>query len=107
MTGSLAESATILITWAAYSIQPYCTIVQNQIIAAKGYGASARVSVNFRKFSPWMARARRLRAGLTALPPMRDFASLILGKYCTFVCGTLFRGIKLTELYYPPKLSST
>jgi hypothetical protein len=24
------------------------------------------------------------------LPPMRDFATRILGKYCTFVCGTLF-----------------
>jgi len=31
-----------------------------------------------------------------------DFASLILGKYCTFVCGSLLRGIKLIELY-PPK----
>ena len=30
-----------------------------------------------------------------ALPPMRDFAFLILDKYCTFVCGSLFRGIKL------------
>ena len=26
---------------------------------------------------------------------MRDFGSLILGKYCTFVCGTLFGRIKL------------
>jgi hypothetical protein len=48
-----------------------------------------------------MARARRVRAGLTALPPMRDFRSLILGKYYTFVCGTLFREIKLIELYLP------
>jgi hypothetical protein len=37
------------------------------------------------------------------LPPIRDFASLILGKYCTFVCGTLFGGIdlKLNEPYLP------
>ena len=27
-----------------------------------------------------------------------DFGSLILGKYCTFVCGILFRGIKRTCL---------
>jgi hypothetical protein len=26
-----------------------------------------------------------------------DFGSLILGKYCTFVCGTQFRGIKLIK----------
>ena len=32
----------------------------------------------------------------------RDFASLYLGKYCTFVCATLFRTIKQIELY-PPK----
>ena len=77
--------------------------MQNQIIASKGYDARARDSINFRKFSPCIARARRERAGLTALPPMRDFASLIviLGKYCTFVCGTLFGGIKLNELYPP------
>jgi hypothetical protein len=45
---------------------------------------------------------KRYKVPTTALPPMRDFGSLILGKYCTFVCGTLFRGIKLIELY-PPK----
>ena len=28
---------------------------------------------------------------------MRDFGSLILGKFCTFVCGTLFGRIKLIE----------
>ena len=33
------------------------------------------------------------------LPPMRDFGSPILGKFCTFVCGTLFGRIKLNELY--------
>ena len=54
---------------------------KNQIITSKGYGTSARVSVNFRKFSPCMARARIVRAGLTALPPMRDFGSLILAEY--------------------------
>ena len=29
---------------------------------------------------------------------MRDFGSLILGKYYTFVCGTLFKRIKPIEL---------
>ena len=32
-------------------------------------GAAARVSVNFRKFSPCIARAGRARAGLTVYPP--------------------------------------
>jgi hypothetical protein len=78
----------------------YCTIVREQIIASKGYGERVRDSVNFRKFSPCIARARRARAGLTVYSPMRDFASLIviLGNYCTFVCGSLFRGIRLVEL---------
>ena len=31
----------------------------------------ARLSVNFRKFSPCIARARRARAGLTVYPPSR------------------------------------
>jgi hypothetical protein len=29
---------------------------------------------------------KRYKVPTKALPPMRDFASLILGKYCTFVC---------------------
>jgi hypothetical protein len=32
--------------------------------------------------------------------PMRDFASLILGKNCTFVCGSLLRGIKLISIAF-------
>ena len=32
--------------------------------------------------------------------------SLYLGKYCTFVCGTLFLWMKLID-HYPPKQSST
>ena len=75
--------------------QPYCIIVREQIIASKGYGERARDFVNFRKFSPCIARARRACVGLTVYPPMRDFGSLILGKYRTFVCGSLFREIKL------------
>jgi hypothetical protein len=44
---------------------------------------------------------KRYKVPTTALPPMRDLGSLILGKYCTFVCGSLFRVIKLIELYSP------
>ena len=33
---------------------------------------------------------------------MRDFGSLILGKYCTFVCGILFKWIKLIK-FWPKK----
>ena len=67
---------------------------------------------------------KRYKVPTTALPPMRVVGSLIqlyfiisahlfaygiaavLGKYCTFVCGTLFGRIKLIKLY-PPKQSST
>ena len=31
------------------------------------------------------------------LRPMRDFASLILGKYCTFVCGIKLKSATLAE----------
>jgi hypothetical protein len=31
---------------------------------------------------------------------MRDFGSLILGKYCIFVCGSLFGGIKLIAVFF-------
>ena len=30
-----------------------------------------------------------------------DFASLYIGRYRTFVCGSLFPGIRLIELYFP------
>ena len=68
----------------------YCIFGRGKINAWLARGAFARDSVNFRKFSPCIARAWRARAGLTVYPPMRDFGSLILGKYCIFVCGTLF-----------------
>jgi hypothetical protein len=42
---------------------------------------------------------KRYKVSTKALPPMRDFASLLLGNYCTFVCGTLFARIKLMMLY--------
>jgi hypothetical protein len=39
-------------------------------------GARARVSVNFRKFSPCIARTGRTRAGLTVYPPSRTLELL-------------------------------
>jgi hypothetical protein len=42
-------------------MQIYCVIVKNHSIESKGDGASARVSVNFREFSPCMARAALTR----------------------------------------------
>jgi hypothetical protein len=39
-------------------------------------GTRARVSVNFRNFSPCIARARRARAGLTVYPPSRTLEPL-------------------------------
>jgi hypothetical protein len=47
-------------------------------------GGRARDSVNFRKFSPCIARARRARAGLTVNPPSRTLEPLAFDKYCHF-----------------------
>ena len=47
-----------------------------EITAWRARGARARVSVNFRKFSPCIARARRARAGLTVYPPSRTLEPL-------------------------------
>jgi hypothetical protein len=41
----------------------YCIFGRGKINAWLARGAAARVSVNFRKFSPCIARARRARAG--------------------------------------------
>ena len=49
----------------------YCICGFDKISAWRARGARARVSVNFRKFSPCMARAWRARAGLTVYPPSR------------------------------------
>ena len=50
----------------------YFWLRQNQCIArARGARARARVSVNFHKFSPCMAPARRAHVGLTVYPPSR------------------------------------
>ena len=51
----------------------YCILGNEKINAWRPHGNRARVSVNFRKFSPCIARARRARAGLTVYPPSRTF----------------------------------
>ena len=48
------------------------------------HGARARVFVNFRKFSQWMARAWRARVGLTVYPPSRTLEVLAFDEYCRF-----------------------
>ena len=45
-------------------------------------GLCARVSVNFRKFSPCMALTRRARAGLTVYPPSRTLEVSAFDEYC-------------------------
>ena len=52
----------------------YCIFGYGKINAWRARGARARVSVNFRIFSPCMARARRVRAGLPVYPPSRTQA---------------------------------
>jgi hypothetical protein len=54
----------------------YCTYDRHEITAWLARGAFAWVSVNFRKFSPCIARARRARAGLTVYPPSRTLELL-------------------------------
>ena len=48
----------------------------------------ARVSVNFCKFSPCIARAAR--AGLTFYPPSRTFELLAFDEYCRFDTSAFF-----------------
>ena len=59
-------------------VQLYCIFGRGKINAWLARGAVARVSVNFRKFSPCIARARRARAGLTVYPPSRTLEPLRL-----------------------------
>ena len=42
---------------------------------------------------------KRYKVPTKALPPMRDLGSLYFLNRHTFVCGSLFPGIKLNELY--------
>ena len=62
----------------------YCKLGSEKINTWRARGAAARVSVNFRKFSPCIARARRARAGLTVYPPSRTLEPLAFDEYCRF-----------------------
>ena len=79
----------------------YCILGYEKISAWRARGARARVSVNFRKFSPCMARARRARAGLTVYPPSRTLELLAVDEYCRFDTSAFFRHIKRGSLYMP------
>ena len=68
----------------------YCTYDRQEITAWLARGAAARVSVNFRKFSPCIARARRARAGLTVYPPSRTLEPLAFDEYCRFDTSAFF-----------------
>jgi hypothetical protein len=63
--------------------------------------ARARVSVNFRKFSPCMACARRPRVGLTVYPPSRTLQLLAFDEKSTFDFFALFGQINQGLLYLP------
>jgi hypothetical protein len=56
--------------------RPYCVLGHEEISAQRARGGRARVFVNFRKFCPCIARARRAHAGLTVYPPSRTFELL-------------------------------
>ena len=61
--------------------------------------ARARVSVNFRKFSPCMARAARAHAGLTVYLSSRTLELLAFDAYCRFDTSAFFQGMKRASLY--------
>jgi hypothetical protein len=79
----------------------YCIFGHGKINAWLARGAIARVSVNFRKFPPCIARVRRVRAGLTVHPPSRTLELLAFYEYCRFDTSALFGGIKRASLYSP------
>ena len=53
----------------------YCTLGHKEINTWRAHGAAARVSVNFLKFSPCIACARRAR-GFDSLPSLSDVGTL-------------------------------
>ena len=61
--------------------------------------ARARVSVNFRKFSPCIAPARRARGGLTVYPPSRTLEHLAFNEYCRFDTSAFVKYIKRGSVY--------
>jgi hypothetical protein len=77
----------------------YCNVGHGKINAWLTRGAAARDSVNFRKFSPCIARARRARAGLTVYPPSRTLEVLAFDEYCRFDTSSFASAIKRASLY--------
>ena len=63
---------------------------RGKISAWLARGAATRVSVNFRKFPPCIARARRARAGLTVYPPSLTLELLAFDEYCRFDTSAFF-----------------
>ena len=70
----------------------YCIFGHEKINAWRARGTLARVSVNFRKFSPCMVRARR--AGLTVYPPSWTLELLAFDEYCRFDTSAFLMRIK-------------
>ena len=55
----------------------YCILGCGEIAAWRARGASARVSVNFRKFSPWIRAPAARARGFDSLPSLSDVATVI------------------------------
>ena len=73
---TLYHGTAVCIAW-------YCTVpMTGRESMHSARGARARVSVNFRKFSPCMAPARRAHVGLTVYPPSRTLELLAFDGYC-------------------------
>ena len=79
----------------------YCILGREEITAGLARGPRARNSINFRKFSPCIARARRTRAGLTVHPPSRTLELLAFNEYCRFDTSARAGRIKRGSLYTP------
>ena len=81
----------------------YCIFGCGKINAWRARGARAQVSVNFRKFSPCMARARRTRAGLTVYPPSRTFLALSAKRKQKYQNGNIHRKLKVPTSVILPR----
>jgi hypothetical protein len=84
--------------WSAHCWVLYLWAAGNHRMA-RARGALAWVSVNFRKFSPCIARTRPARAGLTVHPPSRTLELLAFDEYCRFDTFAFFMRIKQASLY--------
>ena len=84
----------------------YCIFGRGKINAWRAREARAWVFVNFRIFSPCMARARRARAGLTVYPPSRTLEPVAFDEYCRFDTSAFLWGIKRGSIYSPKESRS-